>query len=274
MEVSKSGYYTWLNQPPSERSKQDKALIKKIRLVHSKSRKTYGYPRVHAELKEAGETCGRNRVYRLMKENGIQARMAKKQKRSREARHMEGFEDNKLNRRFYALAPNQRWVTDITMIPTRGGNLYLAAVLDLYSRALIGWAMSTKTTTVLIKDALIMALWRRGKPKNVLVHSDQGSQYRSMDYQLLLKEYDLECSMSRKGNCHDNAVIESFFHTLKTELTNNYRYKNCTEAKQSIFEYIEVFYNQKRRHSYLNYKAPFEYEKLMVIEKLVSEKTG
>lgn len=193
--------------------------------------------------------------------------MAKKQKRSREARHMEGFEANKLNRCFYAVAPNQRWVTDITTLPTSRGNLYLAAVLDLYSRALIGWSMDTRTTTNLIKDALMMALWRRGKPGKVLVHSDQGCQYRSMDYQLLLKEYDLECSMSRKGNCHDNAVMESFFHTLKTELTNHYRYKNPEQAKRSIFEYIEVFYNNERRHSYLNYKAPFEYESLMIKEK-------
>lgn len=238
-------------------------MIEKIRAIHHRSRKTYGYPRVHAELKETGETCGKNRVYRLMRENGIQAHIARKQKRSRDAKHMEGFVANKLNRRFYAIAPNERWVTDITTIPIRGGYLHLAAVLDLYSRALIGWAMDTSMTTRLIKDALTMALWRRGKPGNVLVHSDQGSQYRSMDYQLLLKEYDLECSMSRKGNCHDNAVMESFFHTLKVELTNRYHYKNVNEAKQSIFEYIEVFYNQKRRHSYLNYKSPFQYESMM-----------
>jgi putative transposase len=214
-------------------------------------------------LNDAGEHCGRHRVYRLMKAQGIQAHIARKQKRSRDARHMEGFEANKLNRRFYAVAPNQRWVTDITTIPTRSGYLQLAAVLDLYSRALIGWAMDTSMTTRLVKDALTMALWRRGEPREVLVHSDQGSQYRSMDYQLLLKEFDLECSMSRKGNCHDNAVMESFFHTLKSELTNRHRYKNAEEAKLSIFEYIEVFYNNKRRHSYLNYKAPFEYERLM-----------
>lgn len=232
-------------------------------MIHQRSRRTYGYPRVHAELNDTGEPCGKHRVYRLMKAEGLQAHIARKQKRSREARHMEGFEANKLNRQFYAAAPNQRWVTDITTIPVRGGYLHLAAVLDLYSRALIGWAMNTSMTTQLIKDALTMALWRRGKPRNVLVHSDQGSQYRSMDYQLLLNEFGLECSMSRKGNCHDNAVIESFFHTLKGELTNRYRYKNAEEAKQSIFEYIEVFYNKKRRHSYLNYKAPFEYETMM-----------
>jgi len=262
MKVSRSGYHSWQHKPPSERSKQDKRLVTKIRQIHHNSRRTYGYPRVHAELKDSGETCGRHRVYRLMKSNGLQADMARKQKRSREAKHMEGFEENKLNRRFYAIAPNQRWVTDITTISIRGGYLHLAAVLDLYSRALIGWAMDTRMTTALIKDALTMALWRRGTPRNVLVHSDQGSQYRSMDYQMLLKEYDLNCSMSRKGNCHDNAVMESFFHTLKTELTNHYRYKSVEEAKQSIFEYIEVFYNTKRRHSYLNYKAPFEYERI------------
>jgi len=264
MEVSRSGYHSWETKPPSERSKQDTLLIKKIRQVHMDSRRTYGYPRIHAELKDSGETCGKHRVYRLMRENGIQAHMARKQKRSREAKHMKGFEENKLNRRFYAFKPNQRWVTDITTIPTRNGYLHLAAVLDLYSRALIGWAMDTRMTTQLIKDALMMALWRRGEPRNVLVHSDQGSQYRAMDYQLLLNKYDLDCSMSRKGNCHDNAVMESFFHTLKTELTNHYRYKNAEEAKRCIFEYIEVFYNKKRRHSYLNYKAPFEYETMMI----------
>jgi len=262
MKVSRSGYHSWEHKPQSERSKQDKRLVIKIRQAHLDSRKTYGYLRVHAELKDSGETCGKHRVYRLMKANGLHADMARKQKRSREAKHMEGFEDNKLNRRFYAAAPNQRWVTDITTIPIRDGYLYLATVLDLYSRALIGWAMDSRMDTSLIKDALTMALWRRGKPRNVLVHSDQGSQYRSMDYQMLMKKHDLECSMSRKGNCHDNAVAESFFHTLKTELTNHYRYKNIEEAKQSIFEYIELFYNTKRRHSYLNYKAPFEFESI------------
>lgn len=267
LEVSRSGYHSWQHKPPSERSKQDKQLLQKIRHVYLDSRKTYGYPRIHAELKAAGETCGRHRIYRLMKANGIQALMARKQKRSREAKHREGFAANTLNRRFYAFAPNQRWVTDMTTIPIRGGYLHLAAVLDLYSRALIGWAMDTRMTTELIKDALTMALWRRGKPRYVLVHSDQGSQYRSMDYQKLLTDNALECSMSRKGNCHDNAVMESFFHTLKTELTNHHRYQSVQAAKQSIFEYIEIFYNTRRRHSYLNYTAPFEYESMMENEK-------
>lgn len=158
MKVSRSGYHTWKNKPQSERSKQNEKLVQKIRTIHKESRRTYGYPRIHAELKDRGETCGRHRVYRLMKENGIQAEMARKQKRSREAKHREGFAENKLNRRFYALKPNQRWVTDITTIPIGGGYLYLAAVLDLYSRALIGWAMDTRMTTQLIKDAFIMAL--------------------------------------------------------------------------------------------------------------------
>lgn len=236
----------------------------KIRQIHERSRKTYGYPRIHAELKDTGESCGKNRIYRLMKENGIQGYVARKQKRSREARHMEGFEDNKLQRQFNAPIPNQRWVADITTITTRSGYLHVAGVLDLYSRALIGWSMDTKMTSELTKNALTMALLRRDKPRKVLVHSDQGSQYRAMDYQLLLSEHDLECSMSRKGNCHDNAVMESFFHTLKSELTNRYSYKNAEEAKQSIFEYIELFYNTKRKHSYLNYKAPFEYESMMI----------
>ncbi len=264
MNVSRSGYHTWENKPPSERSKQNKQLLAKIKAVHKDSRKTYGYPRIHAELKATGETCGKHRVYRLMRENGIQAEMARKQKRSREAKHREGFQANKLNRQFYAEQANQCWVTDITTIPIRGGYLYLAAVLDLYSRALIGWAMDTRMTTRLIKDAFMMAVWRRGEPRKMLVHSDQGSQYRAADYQQLLDNYDCESSMSRKGNCHDNAVMESFFHTLKTELTHHYHYKNANEAKQSIFEYIEVFYNSKRRHSYLNYESPFAYEAKMI----------
>ena len=267
MEVSSSGYYEWLNGPESERSKQDKRLLKKIHVAHRNSRETYGYPRIHADLLDQGERCGRKRIYRLMRDNGIQAKMAKKQRRGSEARHFEGFKDNVLNRQFYAENPNQRWVSDITMVPTQAGWLYLAVVMDLYSRAVVGWAMGQKMTTTLVNDALVMALWRRGNPKGVLVHSDQGSQYRSTDYQALLKKNGLECSMSRKGNCWDNAAMESFFHTMKTELTHHKRYRKQSEAKQYIFEYIEVFYNQKRRHSYLEYRAPFEYEKLMSSEK-------
>lgn len=180
------------------------------------------------------------------------------------------FGENKLQRQFHAPSPNQRWVSDVTHVPSQSGWLYLAVVMDLYSRAIIGWAMDTRNATALVSEALQMALWRRGSPKQVLVHSDQGAPYRSNEYQRLLLRHKLTCSMSRKGTCLDNAAMESFFHSLKTELTHHQLYKTPKEAKQDIFEYIEIFYNKTRRHSYLGYLAPFEYERLNALDKQVS----
>lgn len=260
--VSKSGFYDWLNGPESERSKQDKHLLACIKEIHTDSRETYGAPRIHKELQVQGARCSKKRVQRLMRDNDIRTKAYRRQKRGGIARNDEGIGENKLQRQFHAREPNQRWVSDITMIPTRVGWLHLAVVMDLYSRAIVGWSMNASMTAQLVKDALTMALWRRGKPSGVLVHSDQGSQYQSSDYRDTIAEHGLIPSMSRKGNCWDNAAMESFFHTLKTELTHHERYRNREEAKQNVFEFIELFYNRKRRHSYVGYMAPLEYERL------------
>lgn len=262
MNVSRGGYYDWLKRPESERSKQNKTLLKKIIDVHQRSRKIYGYPRIHQELIAQGETSGRHRIARIMQNAGIKSKMAKRFRRAKEAKHREGIQPNLLDRQFNAARPNQRWVSDISMIPTQSGWLHLAVVMDLYSRAIVGWSMSASMSCELIKDALQMALSWRKRTGTLLHHSDQGSQYRSAEYQRVLKENDIQSSMSGKGNCYDNAAMESFFHSLKVEWVYHEKYRNQNEAKRSIFEYIEIFYNRKRRHSTISYKAPFEFEKL------------
>lgn len=261
LKVSASGFYDWLNRAESKRAEENRMLLVEITNIHEYSRNTYGSPRVHAQLKEQGYACGKNRVARLMRVAGIQTVMKKLWLKSRRGKTFEHIQDNKLQRRFYAQQPNERWVSDITQVPTAQGWLYLAAVMDLYSRLIVGWSMSSRAYSGLAEEALTMGLWRRSIKEGLLVHSDQGAQYRTGNYTTILKKHGIECSMSRKGNCHDNAAMESFFHTLKTELTHHHSYVTRDEAKQSIFEYIEVFYNRQRRHSYLNYMTPFEFEK-------------
>lgn len=263
LNVSKSGFYDWLNGPESERSKRDKILLEKIKESHLRSRGTYGSPRIHQDLKAQGERCGEKRVARLMSENEIQAKMVRKQRVKQENTKMDGIDGQKnlLARDFMAESPNSRWVSDMTFIPTGEGWLYLAVIMDLYSRAIVGWAMDSSMTVELVKDALHMALFRRKIKSRLLLHSDQGAQYRSFDYLSEFEKYGIQCSMSRKGNCLDNAAMESFFHTLKTELTHHENYRTRSQAKSSIFEYIEMFYNTKRRHSTINYLSPFEFER-------------
>lgn len=203
----------------------------------------------------------RQRVARLMREQGIQSKMAKRFVITTNSKSTTGPAPDRLERRFRTEEKNQAWVSDTTFIQTRQGWLYLAVVLDLYSRQVVGWAMSERNNTQLVADALMMAVWRRSNRREVIVHSDQGSTYASGSYRQLLKEHGLVCSMSRKGECHDNAVAESFFGTLKTELVDDADYRTRQEAKQSLFEYIEVFYNRQRRHSYLGYVSPVEYER-------------
>jgi len=260
MEVSSSGYYDWLNRPESHRSKQNKQLQTKIRLFHKVSRHTYGSPRIYKDLVESGEVVSINRVARLMRQIGVQAKMTKKFVITTQSKNTLQPAPDLLQRHFKTISPDKAWVTDTTFIATRQGWMYLAVVLDLFSRQVIGWAMSNKNDAILVKDALTMAVWRRGKVSNVVVHSDQGSTYASSAYQQLLVEQQLICSMSRKGECLDNAVAESFISTLKTELVDHEDYRTHAEAKQSLFEYIEVFYNRKRRHSYLGYISPMEFE--------------
>jgi transposase InsO family protein len=264
LQVSTSGYYTWHGAPEGRRSSANRALLGKIVCIHQHSRETYGYPRVHAELQASGELCGRHRVARLMRLAGLKTKQKRLWERSGRGRTFEHIESHKLQRDFASSGPDKKWVSDITQFPTAQGWLYLAAVMDLYSRRIVGWAMDQRPTQKMVTDALKMALWRRHAGTGLLVHSDQGMQYRTGNYHRLLQTYGIECSMSRKGNCLDNAAMESFFHSLKTEHAHHVRFKTRVEARQSLFEWIEVFYNRQRRHSYLDYMTPDEYERYNV----------
>lgn len=258
--VSISGYYDWFDRPASATQQANQRLLMRIRCFHKSSRSIYGSPRIHRDLIDSGERVSRHRVARLMRSAGIQSKMAKKFVITTDSKNTRSPAPDRLQRAFRVSDKNKAWVSDTTFIRTRQGWLYLAVILDLYSRQVIGWAMSERNDTKLVADALMMAIWRRGKLKDVIVHSDQGSTYASGDYRRLLSDNGLICSMSRKGECHDNAVAESFFGTLKTELVDHEDYRTTQQARQSLFEYIEVFYNRRRRHSYLGYMSPVEYE--------------
>lgn len=260
MRVSKSGYHEWLLRPPSKRENANNELTEKIRLIHKESRQTYGGNRIYAELREQGIPCSKNRVVRLKRKAGIMAKTRRQFKVTTDSKHDLPISENILNRKFDVAAPNTHWGVDITYIPTWEGWLYLAVVIDLFSRKVVGWSMEGNMKTGLVKSALLMALKGRRIPKGLVHHSDRGSQYASFEYQTLLSNHLMISSMSRKGNCWDNAVVESFFHTLKTELIYHCKYKTREQAAQSIFEYIEVFYNRKRRHSTLGYQSPERYE--------------
>ncbi|MFQ5935117.1 MAG: IS3 family transposase [Acidiferrobacterales bacterium] len=264
LQVSRSGFYAWQARPESPRVRQNRRLELKIRAIHRGSRRNYGSPRVHDALREAGEHCGRHRVARLMRAAGLRAKTVRKFRATTDAAHTHPVAENLLAQGFSAQAPNARWVSDITYVPTGEGWLYLAVVLDLFSRAVVGWAMAPRMTAQLVRDALTMALWRRGRVAGLLLHSDRGCQYASDDYQQLLWANGIVCSMSRKGNCYDNAAMESFFGTLKRELVHHERYRTREAAMASIFEYIEVFYNHQRKHSAINYQAPMVYERQRV----------
>jgi len=257
--VSRSGYYDWVDRPVSIRTQRHRALTEKIRHFHQVSRETYGSPRIREDLLGSGEQLGENTVALLMQRAGIVPKTVRKFRVTTDSRKTVPA-PNRLERQFTAAQPNQRWVSDITFIPTREGWLYLAVIIDLYSRAVIGWAMHKRMKTALVTDALKMALMRRKIRSPLLLHSDQGSQYAAADYRTMLAINGIECSMSRKGNCWDNAVAESFFHTLKTELVHHEDYRSRTEATASIFEYIEVFYNRQRRHSHIGQVAPLVFE--------------
>jgi transposase InsO family protein len=260
LEVSTTGFYDWLDRPESNRQRENRRITDKIKQSHQRSREIYGSPKIHEDLIAEGETCSVNRVARLMKAADIKSKMARKFVITTDSKNTQEPPPDLLQRRFRVGQRDKAWVSDTTFIATREGWLYLAVVLDLFSRQVIGWAMSDRNNTDLVQDALTMAIWRRGKVKGVIVHSDQGSTYASGDYQKQLSDNKLVCSMSRKGECLDNAVAESFFGTLKNELVYHEAYKARAQAKQSIFEYIEVFYNRQRRHAFLNYLTPVEYE--------------
>jgi len=267
LAVSRSGYYAWRKRPTSPRKMADQELSQQIKEIHQQSRQTYGSPRIQAELAENGINCGAKRVARLMRDEELSAKQSRKFKVSTtDSAHNYPVAPNRLNQDFNASRPNEKWLTDITYIPTAEGWLYLAVVLDLYSRRIVGWAMSDSLERQLVIAALQMAINTRQPPPGLLHHSDRGSQYASDDYQALLTKYQMQGSMSRKGNCYDNAPTESFFGTLKTELVHHCHYQTQAEAKTDLFEYIEVFYNRSRRHSALHYQSPVNYEKLSLID--------
>jgi transposase InsO family protein len=259
-KVSRNGYYKFLLSKPSKRSKENEELLEKIKEIHKDSRQTYGSPRVHADLIEQGERCSRKRIAKIMRDGGIQAKMKKRFKITTKSNPTAKAAPNLLQQDFSALAMNQRWVADMTYIPTAEGWLYLAAVLDLYSRRIVGLAMSERMTTDLVASALEQALLRRKPDAGLIHHSDRGCQYTSQLFQGILKKHGILVSMSGTGNCYDNAAMESFFHTLKTEHVHFEHFKTRQQAQASIFDYIEVFYNKKRRHSTLGYLSPLAFE--------------
>jgi putative transposase len=260
MKIHRSGYYAWLKQPKSSRQKDDERLLGLIKQFWLESGCIYGYRKIYKDLRELGESCGKNRVARLMKQADLKAQVGYKKPRYKSGK-VAVLAQNHLNQDFDVQNPNQVWVTDITYIRTHEGWLFLAIVIDLFSRQVVGWSMQPKMHVDLALNALLMAVWRR-KPKNeVLIHSDQGSQYTSSDWQTFLKSHNLVCSMSRRGNCYDNAVAESFFQLLKRERIRRKTYKDREEARQDIFNYIEMFYNPTRRHGYNDDLSPIEFER-------------
>ncbi len=261
LEVSAAGYYAWRDRPTSPRQQRRHTLLVAIEAIHEQVKGRYGSPRVHAELWTRGHGCCVNTVARVMRQAGIQAKTVRKFRHTTDSNHSLPVADNVLERQFDPACPNEVWVADITYIPTREGWLYLAVVEDLFSRMVVGWSMDATMTSRLVVDALEMAVQRRLPDAELVAHSDRGSQYASEHYQRLLGKHGIECSMSGVGQCWDNAPMESFFASLKKELTHHEDYATRAEAKASIFEYIEIFYNRQRRHSTLGYVSPAEYER-------------
>jgi transposase InsO family protein len=261
LEVSRSWYYARAKRPASARATRRQNLAGKIKLVHEQNRKVYGSPRVCKALQAQGESVCENTVATLMKERQIRAKSKRKfVPTTTDSQHGQPIAKNVLNRQFDAPLPNQKWAVDITYIPTEEGWLYLAGVLDLCSRKIVGWSMADSLETTLVSDALKMAIGRRRPTQGLLHHSDRGVQYASEDYRYLLQSHGMQMSMSGKGDCWDNAAMESFWSTLKTELVNHENYATHEQARASIFEYIEVFYNRKRLHSSLGYLSPESFE--------------
>lgn len=261
LKVTRSGYYEWAKTRKTKREIEDEQYLAKIKETFEKTRKTYGPRRMSKALKDKGIIIGRRRVERIMKENNIVPITVKKFKATTNSNHNYPISPNLLNRQFEVGEPNIAWVTDITYVQTGEGWLYLAAVMELYSGKIVGWAMDSTMTQQLVINALKQAIGRANPPRGVICHSDRGVQYASKKYRRILAFYGFKQSMSRKGNCWDNACIESFFGTLKTELVYHERYKTRTQARLSIFDYIETFYNRIRLHSKLDYQSPENYEK-------------
>ncbi|WP_139798934.1 IS3 family transposase [Andreprevotia lacus] len=261
MSVHPSGYYAWKAKPHSPRAREDQRLLGQIKQAWLESGCVYGYRKVHDDLQALGERCGKHRVARLMKQESLRSQTGYHRRPGHYSGRPAVVAPNHLQRQFNVDAPNKAWVTDITYIRTHEGWLYLAVVLDLFSRQVIGWSMQSRINRELVLNALLMAVWRRQPTQEVLVHSDQGSQFSSYDWQDFLKAHRLVPSMSRRGNCHDNAVAESFFQLLKRERIKRKTYHDREEARRDIFDYIELFYNPKRRHGSANGLSPVEFER-------------
>jgi putative transposase len=262
LEVGRSGYYAWLNREESPRILENKRLLVEIKSIYRESRETYGSPRVYWALKRQEIPCGKHRVARLMRDNHIRSVHKRKFKSTTDSNHRYPIADNVLDRQFKVSRADVCWASDITYIPTQEGWLYLAVILDLFNREVVGWSMDSRMTKKLAVGALKMAIDKRNPDKGLLHHSDQGSQYASVEFQDTLSGRNISCSMSRKGNCYDNAVVESFFHTLKVEGVQGRIFETRKQARAELFEYIEVFYNRKRLHSYLGYKSPVEFREI------------
>lgn len=263
LKVSRSGYYAWKVRPESQRAKTNRKLTRVIRRLHAESKGTYGSPRILEDLRDEGYQCGRHKVARLMRKAGLKGCPKRRFRVTTQSDPTHPVATNQLKQDFSATRPNERWNADITYIATRQGWLYLAVVMDLYSRRIVGWSMSPWMSRHLVMDALSMALGARqpdeGEP--LLHHSDRGAQYTSDDFRKLLLKHGIECSMSARGNCYDNAVVESFFGLLKRERVRGMNYRTREEAQADIFDYIECFYNRKRRHGYLGMVSPADFER-------------
>jgi transposase InsO family protein len=261
LEVAESGYYAWLQAQPSQRQHTDEVLLAEIQAIYQQNRCLYGSPRIHAELKKRGWRCSRKRVARLMRQaHLVSVRQRRSHVQTTDSKHPYPNAANQLDRQFEAQRPNQKWVADITYIPTQNGWLYLAAVLDLFSRRIVGWAMSARCDAALTQNAFEMAWSQRQPTADLLHHSDRGSQYAAHVYQALLARYSITVSMSRKGNCYDNAVMESFFRTLKAECVDLHVFQSRSHARSIIFDFLEVYYNRQRLHSTLGYCTPAAFE--------------
>jgi putative transposase len=258
--VSRGGFYAWLRRPHSQRSRDNKELAAKVRASFLGSDRTYGARRVWRDMLAEGISCGLHRIERLMRLQALKARPRRRRLPPDLEREAPAVAPNVLDRSFEAPAPNRKWIADFTYIWTAEGWLYVAAVIDLFSRRVVGWSMSAGMTAQLVTDALVMAIWRRGKPDALLHHSDRGSQYTSEQFLRLMADHGVICSMSRSGNVWDNAAMESFFSSLKTERTGRKPYRTRDDAKSDVFDYIERFYNPKRRHSTISYLSPMEFE--------------
>lgn len=260
LEVSRSGYYEFLRRPPSRRSLEDDELRSLVKAAFGKGRKNYGTRRIKRELAKQDIIVSRRRIGRLMRAENLRVQTKRKFKATTDSKHNKPIAPNLLKREFMIKNPDVAYVGDITYIPTREGWLYLAVVIDLFSRTVVGWSMGSRMKAELVNDALMMAIWKRKPAKGLIFHSDRGSQYASDSYRKILSTHGVVASMSKKGDCWDNAVAESFFHTLKTELVHHCDFQNRKEARSAIFEYIEVFYNRQRLHSANNYEAPLVFE--------------